>query len=428
MKRFGRIFLLTIIVAIVLSGCVMRTVDELYCLPKRSRSDNDMQAVIDKAMTGLIYCAPVYGENRQMVQPADLDGDGVDEYVVLAKGGSLRQLKLLIFGQYALGYELTDTIESYGSAFDFIEFANVDNQPGDEIIVGRQVGDGVARSAAVYHFEGGVTQQLLEVSYVKFLTKDLNADGRSELITIHPGETGDVFSTAMLYRYENNAVQRISQLNISASADHIKRIEPVVLQDKTLAILVVAEESESQLMEIVSLQGGQLSHVYGPAVVNKLRDNFIYPMDSDGDGDVELPELVSMNGYEDTMDEESWVLWFGVDSNGKRTDGMYTYYSYENKWYIHLNRTWVDQLTVTRAEGICTFYNSNEEVVMTVYALTGANRKEQAQQLGGVVLGSSDTITFAATIGSAAPGLDITEHRVKQMFYGLNLALHTEEE
>ena len=83
---------------------------------------------------------------------------------------------------------------------------------------------------------------------------------------------------------------------------------------------------------------------------------------------------------------------------------------------------------MTRSEGICTFYNTEKEVIMTIYALTGANRKEQAQQLGGVVLGSSDTITFAATTGPAAKDFDITEQRVKQMFYGLNLALHTEEE
>ena len=65
---------------------------------------------------------------------------------------------------------------------------------------------------------------------------------------------------------------------------------------------------------------------------------------------------------------------------------------------------------------------------MTIYALTGMNRKEQAQQLGGVVLGSSEYITFAATIGPGAQELGITEQRVKQMFYPIELQLYTEEE
>ncbi len=426
MKKYCRMLLLIFMAALTLSGCVMRTVDELYCLPKRSQSDGDMQAVIDQAMAGMLYCAPVYGKNRQMVQPADLDGDGVNEYVVLAKsGGSQKQLKILIFGEFALGYALMDTIESFGSAFDFIEFANVDDHPGVEIIVGRQVGDSVVRSAAVYRFSDGKAQQLLETSYAKFLTHDMNGDGRCELITIHPGETGDVISNTVLYRYEEGQIRRSAQLEISASAGNIKRMEPIVLQDGNLAVLVVSAEGDSQLMEIMSYRGSQLHHVYGPAVVDKLHNNFVYPSDVDRDGDTELPELLPMPGSDTEESNESWIVWFGVNAAGERSDGMYTYYSYADKWYIHIDRNWTNKLTVTRSEGICTFSNLEKEVVMTIYALTGANRKEQAQQLGGVILGSSESITFAATLGPGAQELGITEQRVKQMFYGLDLALYT---
>ena len=85
-------------------------------------------------------------------------------------------------------------------------------------------------------------------------------------------------------------------------------------------------------------------------------------------------------------------------------------------------------MNITRSEGICTFYNQEKETVMTIYALTGANRKEQALQLGGVVLGSSEHITFAATIGPGAQQLGITEQRLKQLFYPIELQLYTEEE
>lgn len=427
MKKFSRMLLLIVMVATILSGCVMRTVDELYCLPKRSQADDDMQSVIDKAMAGLTYCTPIYGKNRQMVQPADLDGDGVSEYIVLARGGSQKQLKILVFGQFALGYALIDTIESYGTAFDFIEFANVDGHPGVEIIVGRQVGDGVVRSAAVYRFSEGDAYQLLEASYAKLLAYDMDADGRSEIITIHPGETGDVISSTVLYRYEEGQINRYSQLDIYASAGSIKRMDPIVMQDGSTAVLVVAEEGDTQVMEILSCRSNRLHHVYGPVLVDKLNEHFVYPADVDGDGDTELPELLPMVGSEGQNNAENWIIWFGVDADGKRSDGMYTYYSYADKWYIHIDRSWVKHMTVTRSEGIYTFTNTDQEVVMTIYALTGVNRKEQAQQLG-VVLGNSEKITFAATIGPGAQELGITEQRVKQMFYGLDIALYTEEE
>ena len=424
MKKSARILILILAAAMLLSGCVMRTVDELYCLPKRSQSDGDMQAVIDKAMAGLNYCAPVYGQNRQMMQPVDLDGDGVDEYVVLARGGSQKQLKILIFGQYALGYSLVETIEHFGTAFDFIEFADVDNYPGLEIIVGRQMGDGVVRSAAVYRYADGDVQQLLEVSYAQIITCDLDADGHYELVTIHPGDTGDVRSSVVLYRFEDSQLKASSQLGISLSSGNIKRMDLVVLQDGNQAVLVVSEEQDSQMFELVAFMGNHLQHVYGPTVVDRLHNNFVYPMDADCDGDTDLPELLPIEGSE----EDAWIRWFGVDAQGHRVDGMYTYYRYADKWYIHLDRSWISKLSVSHAEGICTFSNQDKETVLTIYALTGVNRKEQAQQLGGVVLGSSEYITFAATIGPGAEELGITEQRVKQLFYAIDLKLYTEEE
>jgi hypothetical protein len=424
LKKSIRLLLLIVVAAMMLSGCVIRTVDELYCLPKRSQSDDDMQAVIDSAMTGLSYCAPLYGQNRQMMQPADLDGDGVEEYVVLARGGFQKQLKILIFDQYALGYALAHTIENYGTAFDFIEFANVDNHPGLEIVVGRQMGDGVVRSAAVYRYGDGMTQQLLEVGYGRIITCDMDEDGRSELVAIRPGDSGEVRTNLVLYRYDDGQLRANSQLDIDISAGSIKKMDLVVLQDGNQAVLVVSEEQDSQMMELVAIIGNQLHHVYGPAVVDRLHNHFVYPMDADGDGDTELPELVGIDGSQD----HSWIRWFGVDAKGSRTDGMYTYYSYADKWYIHMDRSWISKLTVSHSEGICTFSNQNKETVMTIYALTGVNRKEQAQQLGGVVLGSSEYITFAATIGPGAEELGITEQRVRQLFYAIDLKLYTEEE
>ena len=424
MKRSIRLLLLIVVASMLLSGCMIRTVDELYCLPKRSQSDDDMQAVINKAMAGLSYCAPIYGQNRQMVQAADLDGDGVDEYVVLARGGFQKQLKILIFGQYALGYALSHTIESFGTAFDFIEFCNVDNHPGVEIVVGRQMGDGVVRSAAVYRCADGDTHQLLEVGYEQILTCDPDVDGRSELVTIRPGESGEVMSSVVLYRFEDGQLRNSSQLDIAASNGNIKRMDLVVLQDGNQAVLVVSEEMDSQMMELVAFMGNQLHHVYGPTVVDRLHDHFVYPMDVDGDNDTELPELVPLEGDQG----HAWIRWFGVNAEGKRTDGMYTYYSYADKWYIHMDRSWTTKLTVSHSDGVCTFSNRDKEIVMTIYALTGMNRKEQAQQLGGVVLGSSEYITFAATIGPGAEELGITEERVRQLFYAIDLKLYAEEE
>jgi len=85
-KRKICLMVLTLCAALLLSGCAMRTVEEMYALPRRSEEYNHLQSAIDAAMDGLSYSAPISGENQQTVQSADLDGDGVDECLVFAAG------------------------------------------------------------------------------------------------------------------------------------------------------------------------------------------------------------------------------------------------------------------------------------------------------------------------------------------------------
>ena len=118
MKRIYRVVLTFAIAALVLCGCSMVTVDEMYKLPKRSDSFNSLQTAMDEAMTGLQYCAPLAGENRQTVHMADLDGDKLEEYLVFAKGSEEKPLRIMVFQKVDDAYVNTDTVSCNGTAFD----------------------------------------------------------------------------------------------------------------------------------------------------------------------------------------------------------------------------------------------------------------------------------------------------------------------
>ena len=64
--------------SLVLYGCFVKTVDELYTLPKHSDEYNRLEQAIDQVMSSqnASYAAPVSGMNQQSVQLADLDGGG----------------------------------------------------------------------------------------------------------------------------------------------------------------------------------------------------------------------------------------------------------------------------------------------------------------------------------------------------------------
>lgn len=68
--RRNRMCCLGVLAALLtlLSGCMLKTVDQMYCLPRRSEEYHNLQAAMDQVMSGLEYCAPLQGENQQTVQ------------------------------------------------------------------------------------------------------------------------------------------------------------------------------------------------------------------------------------------------------------------------------------------------------------------------------------------------------------------------
>ena len=83
---------LLLLAVMLLSGCNIRTVDKLYLLPERSDAYKNLQSLINQALSGREYSAPISGENRQSVQMVDLDGDGVDEFLLFARGSAEKPL------------------------------------------------------------------------------------------------------------------------------------------------------------------------------------------------------------------------------------------------------------------------------------------------------------------------------------------------
>jgi len=97
MKLKKYILCLWVLTLAFLTGCSVTTVEEMYALPKRTDAYHDLQTVIDKAMSGLSYSAPLSGEYQQPVQMVDLDGDTVPEYLLFAKGAAMHRCRSWCF-------------------------------------------------------------------------------------------------------------------------------------------------------------------------------------------------------------------------------------------------------------------------------------------------------------------------------------------
>lgn len=418
-----------LLAVLLLSGCGMRTVNELYCLPKRSEDYKNLQSAIDAVMNGLEYCAPLSGEHLQTVQMADLDGDGVPEYLLFAKGSTEKPLHILVFREVDDQYVLSDTIQSAGAAFDVVQYARVDDRPGYELIVGHQVSDQVTRSVNVYTFENGKASTLMNANYTKFVTCDLNADGRTGLLILRPGELSEDNGIAEVYHYANGAMERSNEVSMSQPVDRIKRIINGHIHGGSAAVYVASAAGETAIVtDIFMLIENRVSNITfsneSGTGVQTLRNYYVYADDIDEDGVVELPDLITMQmpsgGESSTM--QYLIRWYAMTDQGDEVEKMFTYHNFQGGWYMNLDGSWANRVAVVQQGNAYEFYIWDEpfltpQKTMTVFALTGDDRDEEATINNRFVLHQTDSVTYAANLEVASAAYHITQDTLTKSFH-----------
>lgn len=430
MKKANRIrIILLLLMALLLTGCSMRTADQMYSIPMRSEADGNLQAVIDQAMSGLDYCAPRAGENQQAVQMADLDGDGVSEYLLFAKGSDERPLRILIFKYSNNTFQHVDTIESNGTAFDQVEYVQMDNNGGYELVVGRLLDAQVLGSVSVYNVVNREVQILLSANYSKFVTVDLDADGLSELFVLRPGQTETDRGIAEMYGMEQGVIERSNEVNMSESVSQLKRVIVGKLHGGQTAIYTASAVGDSALItDVYTVTDGMLKNVSisneSGTSMQTMRNYYVYADDIDNDGVVELPQLMPMHMQDEgrlATDRYEIIRWYAMTVNGEEVDKMFTFHNFVGGWYLQLEDRWARKLTVQRVGSDYCFYiwdryDQQAEHVLTVHALTGQNRDIQATQDGRFLLHKTDTVVYAATLMQGAENYDISQEYMIRSF------------
>ena len=428
MKKFLRLGALALAVMLTFCGCGLMTVDQMYALPKRSNRYYDLQNAIDSAMTGLEYAAPTSGEYQQTVQQADLDGDGEYEYLLFARGSGEKPLKILIFDRVEESYRLTETIESRGAAFQVVEYVDMDESGGVELIVGRSVSDQVMGAVSVYTFAEGKSQQLMSVSYNEFVMCDLDSSGRFELLVISQGATDNANATASLYSYDGGSMIRSTEANLSAPPESIKRIMVSGLHDGVPAVYVASALAESAVItDVFALKDGLFTNVSfsneSGTSIKTLRNHYVYADDIDEDGELELPSLMNMTVAGQRMENAMQYLirWYAMSINGDEVDKMYTFHNFDAGWYMLLSSVWAHRILVTQEGTSYSFYMWDEdfigsEKIFTVYALTGSDREEAARSDGRFILHRGDSVIYCAKLESRAASYDLTQEALSECF------------
>ena len=422
------LMLLGVLACLLLSGCAMKTVDEMYCLPKRSEAYQELQKVLDTELQNMEYCAPLSGMNQQPVQAADVDGDGVSEFLVFAKAAGERPLRILVIEREDQTFTLTDTLQFSGTAFDQVEYISMDDKSGVELVVGIQLSDQLLRSVAAYTFADGKGEKLLDANYTNFLTVDLDRDNQGELFVLYPGQTEESPGFVALYEVEKGVVERSLEVKLSAPVSRLQRVITGELAGGEAAVFVASALEDTVLVtDVYALRSGALTNISlsneSGTSVSTIRNHFVYAQDIDEDGQLELPALIPMKAMsERNTQSEDLIRWYSLSITGEEVDKLYTYHNFVNSWYLVLDSTWAQQVTVTQDSTGYSFFlwdlaKENAIRVLEVQMLYDQDEISQAMESGAILLYQGESSAYVGVLTSDAAQFGLTQEWLRGSFY-----------
>ena len=402
---------ITILLGLLLSGCFSLDSDDFYALPKRSKAYSDLQSAVETAMRGGSYSAPVSGANRQALQHADLDGDGQEEVLVFCKLDGERPLKVLILKRVEETYRLICTLEGDGTAFDSVQYAQIDGAPGMEILLCRRIGEQVQQFLSVYTVKNDTASELMSSGYYAFATPDLDGDLLTDIFLLRANSEGPR-AFAELYRFREGELRKDVEANLSTAADSVKRMLTGYVAQNVPAVFVASAYDENNLItDVFALEEGHLSNISqndeSGQSAQTVRNYYVYSTDIDNDGIIEMPNTLPLEPLpEDPSSEGQYrILWYCLAADGTRTDKLTTYHNFAEGWFLYLPESWSESLIVNKQplargqSGTC--FNLRQEDgsvrrLLTVCAFTGDNAERSANSDGFFLLTQRGDVFYAA--------------------------------
>ena len=384
-KNLFAVILSVGVMALTFCGCMARSTDDLYALPKQSEAYYDLQRAIDGVMTGdAAYCAPIAGTNQQAVQLADLDGDGQEEAIVFLRTSGEVPLKIHVFDRKGEEYVSVAVIEGDGSSFESVEYADMDGNGGMELIFGRGLSGQVLRSLSAYTWREDRMVELMTVNYSQFRMVDLNGDERKEVFLLRD-EAEEPGGVAELYSYRDGRMEREREAGLSVGVSAVRRIISGFVSPGVPAVFVASTFDETSIItDIFALRDQTFQNISASGETGlstqTVRNYNAYATDIDNDGLIELPTLVALPS-QDPEAGTDWIIdWYNLFPDGARQVKLSTFHNHSAGWYLELATEESQQPTgpVISSAFVC----YDEEGKPYVWAEDGSSLEKRSVTLG----------------------------------------------
>lgn len=423
-----------LILILTLSGCTTERVEGSLRVPEMPAEFIEFNDELSKIKAqGLELVTPQGGTNRQSVQLADLDGDGVDEGIAFFREmANSYKCYAYVLKKNDDGYEIMTKIEGAGDTVDNVAYADMLGNGNNDLIIGWSVSDSDARSVTVHTVMENDIKKLCEIAGLYYLTYDINGDVISDLCVVSEDEAG--MQTLSVYMAEEGSLVLKSTAPLSQNSEKIMRLRSGYVKDTLPAIFVEKEYVSSGLVtDVIVWQDESLRNItyseeekMSSPTARRISS---YCEDIDGDMALEipLPQLEEMPSAPVDSELLEGIVWHGFDERDRMIEKAYTFRQASENWYISLPLDWISRTIAARhiddfSYNTTTFYSLSEgketEALFTIAVISGENREKYMEQLGYEKVSERNNVIYAVNIHKKRYlGYDITTEMITERFY-----------
>ncbi|MGN0453143.1 MAG: hypothetical protein ACI4GZ_05005 [Ruminococcus sp.] len=437
MKNKILILLLTVLMAVTLSGCdsITLNVSELMHPPKATGENAAIQELIDSyAGKGYTLKYPQNGTHRSAITSFDIDADNTDEAVAFyLPAGEAQTVHIIIMDTVDGDWVVIGDHPSKSSTVDRLMFTDLDGDGISEITVGWSTYNALVNDLSVYLVNGSESQEVTSAStYSNILQGDFREQGKEELLLISL-YTADRPASASLVTLNDtkNSIYSIAETDFDGDVISLAKVQTgEVFYSQFGAVIDGVNASGTYNTQIFYYSGYYDSLVRvsftGDAPDNQAVRNYaVLSEDIDGDGIIEIPNAFKMNIDQTQTDAvpAALVYWCEYTADGSLEINTKAATSLVYGFYFFVPDSWEGKFTayVNYSTNEVIFYEWDDrlgpqDVLLVIKMFTDKSWNDGVSAKGYTELTKNDSYVYSFMTPPVNNDLLLTNEQVQASF------------